>query len=86
MQVLIDKNDKSKHHHIIMDHMSSLNVEMVVDFLPYQRKNIMDQMSALKVKVDVLNELIDTKNSARNIVEGKISLLGEKLLSTPSEP
>ena len=67
-----------------MDHMSSLNVEMVVDFLPYQRKNIMDQMSVLKVKIDVLNELIETEKSASKMVEDKISLIREQLLATTS--
>ena len=32
----------------------------------------MDQMSALKVKIDVLNELIETDNSASKMVEEKI--------------
>ena len=57
---------------IIKDHMSSLNVGTVVDFLPYQRKSIMDQMSALKVKTNVLNELIETKKSASKMREERL--------------
>ena len=39
----------------------------------------MDQMSALKVKINVLKELIETKKSASKMKEDRRSLLESKL-------
>ena len=48
---------------IINDHMASLKGERVVDFSQYEPKNIIKQMSALKVKMDALQELIETEKT-----------------------
>ena len=57
---------------------------MVVDFSPYQPKSIIEQMSVLKVKMDVLQELIETEESTSKMAEDHILLMGEALLATAS--
>ena len=69
---------------IIVDDMSSLNVETYIMFLSRQRKIIMDQMFALKVKMDALNELIETEKSTSKARQDNTSLLKEQLLATAS--
>ena len=73
MLVQTEKKDYAKHHHTVMDkiindHMASLKCERVVDFSPYEHKNTIKQMSALKVKMEALQELIEMeKTMSKNL-------------------
>ena len=57
---------------IIKDRVASLKCDRVVDMSLYKPKNIIEQMSALKVKINALEELIETKNTTSKTVGDKL--------------
>ena len=57
------KNHRAVMDKIIKDQIASLKGESVVDFTPYAPKNIIKKMSALKVNMDALQELIEMEKT-----------------------
>ena len=87
MPVQTKKKDYAKPHYAVVDKnindlMTSLRWERVVNVSLYQPKNNIEQMSAVRIKMDALQELFEMEKTKYKMSEDNFLLMGEAPLAT----